>query len=98
MSKHQGNPNSQQPNTRPWASSWIQDINLTFTSFSQFPLNIYYAGVTNKNQTYQMKSFKRKKTSKMNQNQTLFPKFGTPKLGIGLESTTYVMLIGQFYK
>jgi hypothetical protein len=62
MNKHHRNPNSQQHKTRPWALSWIQDINLIFTSFPQlFPLIIYYVSVTNNNQSYQMKSIKNMK-------------------------------------
>ncbi len=47
--RHDNDPNSQQPNTRPWASSWIQHIHLIFTSFPHILALIFlYAGVTNK--------------------------------------------------
>jgi hypothetical protein len=96
MNKLHRNPNPQQPNTRPWASSWIQDINLICTSFPElFPLIFYYVGVINKNQSNQMKFVKNMKHLEWTKIRPLSPKFGILQVGKDLRSTIYIMLIRQ---
>ncbi len=88
MNKHHSNPNSQQHNTRPQASSCIQKINLIFTSFPQlFSPHHLLCRCYKQESKLSNEVCKKYEIFTMNQNQTLSLTFGIPKVGRNLGST-----------